>query len=127
MHNIKGRYKQDTAFVTMMFCFGMGLWVSLVLIVGDFPFLLLHELMPYMSQNSLEISLGMIGLASSLIGLMGVVIGKRVVKVISLAALVGFFSFIGTLLTYPRLATGSNFLLVALMCAYSSYRGATNE
>lgn len=121
MHYFFSRLKKDTGFGTMLFCFIFAVWVGIVLIFANVSFIHFETLIP-VSQYLSKTIFGIVGLGSGLLGLLGIFKDSKGLKIACLCVLVAFFLFIGLLLAYPTLATGSNFIFIALACVYSVYK-----
>lgn len=115
------RLKNDTGFGTMLFCFIFAVWTGIVLTFANVDFIHFEALIPVDHYVSKTI-FGIVGLSSGLLGLLGIIKDSKGLKIACLCVLVAFFLFIGLLLTYPTLATGSNFIFIALACIYSVYK-----
>lgn len=106
---------------SVLFLYLMGVWTGIVLIATELNYLAIPA-MWFFSSVQVQNLAGFIGFASGALGILGFLIKNKWVQIASLALLAGFFMFVGVWLTFPVIRTGSNFLIIAVMCIWAAYR-----
>ncbi len=106
---------------SVLFLFLMGIWTGIVILSSDIDYLSVPSAFGLPSSRIEDVA-GFIGFASGALGILGFSIKNKWIQIVALALLAGFFMFIGGLLTLPIVRTGSNFLIIAIMCLWAIYR-----